>query len=400
VRRQTSRDYGAPHRPALVRALDALWAAVGFERPVDADRWIAEAERRAGVAFEGDRAPFEVLAESLREEGGLTPVGRAIVEARLVGAIRGRLEVEATAAAPAPVTAPVAIVGLQRTGTTFLQRLLGAHPSLRTLYSFEALAPMRRPRERGAEVRIREARLASRALAYLAPDFVVVHPVEALDAEEEVVLLEGTGLSTGFEATMHVPAYARWLEGQDQGPAYRHLRRCLGLLERRRRWVLKTPHHLEFLPDLVAAFPDVRLVWTHRDPAVTVPSFCSMVAHARGLVSDAVDPHDVGVHWLRKTSRMVERAEAFRAAHPEVPVLDVAYDALIGDPRGTLARVLDFAEVPTPPRAWRRLDAKLRASRRRGPSRHAYRAEDFGLSPAAIGACFPGRGERRRRVEA
>ena len=34
-----------------------------------------------------------------------------------------------------------------------------------------------------------------------------------------------------------------------------------------KRWVLKTPHHLGFLPALNREFPDAHLIVTHRDPA-------------------------------------------------------------------------------------------------------------------------------------
>jgi len=49
---------------------------------------------------------------------------------------------------------------------------------------------------------------------------------------------------------MHVPAYAAWLETTDQSAAYVYGAKLLKLLQWQRpgkRWVLKSPHHLEFL---------------------------------------------------------------------------------------------------------------------------------------------------------
>lgn len=361
------------------------WLGEGTQLAIDADRWF----RAVDAPPHWDPEPFEVLARSLRNEASLTPFGRIVVVERVVGALRARRHVEAVAAPAGPLSPPIIIVGLQRTGTTLLQRLLSSVPGHRGLMAWEALSPGPVPGERSPQGRIRRAERAATALRYIAPDFVAVHPVEARSPEEEVVLFEQIGLSTGFEATLRVPSYAAWLEEQDQRPTYVWLERVLRLLDADAQWVLKTPHHLEFLDDLAAQFPDARLVWTHRDPRVTVPSFCSMVAHGQGLCTDRVLPLEIGQHWLRKTSRMVRRAHAFRKAHPEWPILDVAYEALTADPIGTVSQIMAFAGRPFGEAERQAVEAKYAENARHKYGRHVYDASDFGLDDDAISAAFP-----------
>ena len=43
---------------------------------------------------------------------------------------------------------------------------------------------------------------------------------------------------------------------------------------------------LEYLDVLLTVFPEATVVQTHRDPQKSVVSFCSMVAHGRGIFSD------------------------------------------------------------------------------------------------------------------
>jgi len=388
--RSTTRDYRRPHRPLPVWALNALWRAVGTwsQPPIDASAWF----RAAGAPSRWDREPFEVLAASIRDEARLTPLGRAVVSARLVGALRARRHVEALGAPPdrAGAPPPIVVVGLQRTGTTLLQRLLAALPGHRGLRSWEALNPAPWPGERSPRRRIRHARRAAAALRYLAPDFVAAHPVEPDQPEEEVILFEQLALSTGFEATFRVPRYAAWFEEQDQREAYAWLARVLAHLEPdpRVRWVLKTPHHLEFLPELVEAFPGAHLVWTHRDPRATLPSFCSMVAHGHALVTDHVDPHEIGRHWLRKTQRMWQRGLAFRRDRPDVPVLDVAYEDLVADPMATVRRVVAFAGTELDADGQRAVQTQLSRSPRHKYGRHVYGARDFGLEESALSAAY------------
>ncbi|MCY3796108.1 MAG: sulfotransferase, partial [Gammaproteobacteria bacterium] len=123
----------------------------------------------------------------------------------------------------------VLIAGLQRTGTTALHRLLASHPDMRALMSWEALnpAPLPSEGERGFDRRLRHARLAERTIAYLAPAFFAVHPIAHDAPEEDILLLDLSFMSQTPEATMHVPSYAKWLEGQDHAPAYRDLRTLL-----------------------------------------------------------------------------------------------------------------------------------------------------------------------------
>ena len=384
VMRRTSQNYRSPFRPWWVRGLNAAWGQIGewAQAPLSVDAWFRVSKAPSGW----DRTPFEVLAESLRAEAHLHPVGRAIVQARIVGALRARRQVEAEeASAWVDEPAPIVIIGLQRTGTTLLHRLLSAVPGHRGLHSYEVLAPVG---PQGA--RIRSARLAAWAVRQLAPDFQAVHPIDPELPEEEVVLFEHVGLSTGFEATLRVPSYAAWLEAQPQAQAYAWLRRVLATLHTADapRWVLKTPHHLEFLDDLITAFPNARLIWMHRDPQITVPSFCSMVAHGHGLCTDAVDPEEIGAHWLRKTGRMVERGLAFRKERPDISVMDVGYNELVADPVATVTHILKAVGTEVTPQLERGLAERVRRSPRHRFGQHAYAAADFGLTSSTIAARF------------
>ena len=117
-----------------------------------------------------------------------------------------------------------------------------------------------------------------------------------------------------------------------------------------RCWVLKTPHHLEYLDVILAVFRDVSVVQTHRDPKKSIPSFCSMVAHATGLWSDRVDPQEIAAHWMRKTLRMIERSMNVRKTSPDGVFVDVLYRDLVADPIGALRTVyrsagIDFTEA-------------------------------------------------------
>ena len=59
------------------------------------------------------------------------------------------------------------------------------------------------------------------------------------------------------------------------------------------RWILKTPNHLWHLEALLAAYPDARIIWTHRDPGPVVTSLASLAnAGQRPLTRRTRPPPD------------------------------------------------------------------------------------------------------------
>jgi hypothetical protein len=402
--RRTHTEYSRPHRPLLIRAINRLGtgtngSAAGLRMTESA--LLAEACRREGLADFGDdsfRPGLRELLAAIQTEARLTPVGRWITHQRLVGMLRNRLRAERLfrdhpEILGLEIKPPIVITGMQRTGTTLLHRLLAADPDTRALLAWEALnpAPHLNPPKGGRDPRVRTARLSQRALALMAPDFFAVHPVEAEAPEEDVLLLDYSFLSTVPEATLRVPSFSRWLEGQDVLPAYRYLKKLLQLLQWQRpgrRWVLKSPHHLEYLDTLFTVFPEARIVFTHRDPAVTQASFCSMIAHGRGVFSDAVDPHEIGREWLRKVGRLVGRALDVRRRWGDGRFLDVYYRDLVQDPMKQIERVYDFVRISLTPPVRERIEQARRTNVRHKYGVHDYRLEDFGLTRQKVAAGF------------
>ncbi len=395
--RETSRDYARPYRPRAIAIANRVLPKLGR---LERDALLDAARARTGLADFGRDdflEPLDVLLDSIAREARLSPIGHLVTRERLVGVLANRLTAIAAADASVramPLRPPWVITGLQRTGTTLLQRLLASDPDHRWLASWEALhpAPSRRRTLLGADARIAAAVTAERALGYLAPDFFAVHPVQAYGPEEDVLLLDQAFRSTVPEATLRVPTYARWLETVDQRPAYEHEKLLLQVLSAQRgagkRWVLKTPHHLEWIEVLLDVFEGARVIWTHRDPLVTVASFCSMVAHGRGVFSDAVDPREVGRDWGRKVARMVERALAARAAGREHAFIDVDYADLCRDPIAEVRKIYAACGEALTPEAERRMRRTLASHPQHQHGVHRYALEDFGLDPGELRARF------------
>ncbi len=401
--RTTSTDYSRPYRPLpvrLVNGLGSLAGEIGLRAGLDAESLLAAAKRKTGLRDFGDRGFFErlqILTRAIKNHARLHPLGRLMARQNLLRILANRLRLTDAFGRGQngclETADPVFIVGLQRTGTTLLHRLLARDPGWRHLESWEAVnpAPLAGGLFSGGDHRPRAAGAAQFVLSYLAPDFTAIHPVAAREPEEDCLLFDYDLHGTVPEALWRVPGFSTWLERQDHTAAYCYYSKILSYLRHRRpggRWLLKTPQHLEQLCSLFAVFPGARLIQIHRDPLRTMASFCSMMAHSRGVFSDQVDPEDIGRHWFAKAKRMIARSMAERIVRGEEAFLDVSYYDLTADALGTARRIYDWLGIELSTGAAERMRSYLLHNPQHKLGRHLYRLADFGLEQSDVESAF------------
>lgn len=374
---------------------------------LDVEGLIERARRKTGLSDFGDewfREPLGVLVKSINAEAGLSALGRTIVHKRLGDALMVRLRAEDLFKRHPEILDidlghVFVIAGLQRTGTTLLHRLLGSDPRMRAVLSWEALNPVPLPGETPSDPkhRIRQAKIAQRGLAYIAPAFFAIHPVEYDLPEEDILFLDLSFMSQSHQATMRVPTYAKWLEGQDSTPAYLYLKKMMQLLywqNPAHNCVLKSPHHMEYLETVLKVFPGATIIQTHRDPQKTMASFVSMVCHGAGIFSDDINVPEISEHWQRKVKRLIERSATARTLQTEDRFVDILYKDLTDDPMKQLRRIYDRVGVPLDEEVERNAADLLERQVKNKYGRHTYRSEDFGMSTEQIERDF---GEYRAR---
>jgi len=414
--RVTSRRYAKPHRPRAIEFANIIGVALsrlGVRASLTERSLVAAARRSSGLHFVAGREfrePLRRLLQAIEEEAHLNPVGRIALRQVVSRNLANRLRIDALLLRhpeieDIPVEAPVFVVGLRRTGTTLMQRLLAKDPGLRALSSWEGInpAPLSEKELAPGELdpRMRIADMAEKAIRYMAPDFFAVHPVEARGQEEDSLVFDPSFFTTTAEALMNIPSFTTWLESIDHEPAYREYKRVLQVLLWQRpgadtkiRWLGKTLLHLEHLDALLEVFPDAKIVQTHRDPTRTVASLCSMLAHARGVFSDEVDPRVVGSQWLDKTHRMVTRGMAARGELGERPFIDVQYADFVADPLKQIVRIGEFIGRPLDAATEEGMRRFLSANPQHRHGRHAYQLEDFGLDRESVSRRFAAYRER------
>ncbi|MGY8736722.1 MAG: sulfotransferase, partial [bacterium] len=239
-----------------------------------------EARRRAGLEDFGDDHfldPMRRLLSSLEDEAQLHAMGRVTMFERIVGSLVGRLSaqdffVRHPEILEEEIVAPTVIVGLARTGSTMMHRLLAADPSVYAVRWWECRAPSPYPGSdwRREDPRIPDAYAEIDAILEAAPALATIHPWDAEGPDEEIMLLEHAFLSGVPDAFCNVPSYRRFVIESDMRDGYAYMKRMIQFLQWQKkeaghpaeRWVLKAPFHVGRIPQLIEAFPDAMIVQT------------------------------------------------------------------------------------------------------------------------------------------
>jgi Sulfotransferase family len=365
-----------------------------------------EARGETGLTDFGDdwfMEPLERLVEWVNRDAGLvSPESSA--GARIRSALTDRLKLERyfkdhPEAASEKIELACAIIGLPRTGSTMVHRLLAASPKLTALWWWETAFPFPLPGENPTDPSPRQNAAKGMVEWLLSewPDFESIDPMDAMAINEEVVLLDRTFLSTTYDSMMPIHEYGYWQAEQDHEPAIRDLYRFMQVIqhqrvarsEPRRPWVFKTPHYvLGALGGLLKVWPDVKLVMTHRDVAQVLPSYCSMCASLSINSSTTYRKEREGAHWTRRFKDGLQRLEAIRSVLPQDQVIDVDYEATVSDPLGTARRLMAALGRSVDDADNAAFAAAISANARDARPKHKYSAADFGLTSDGIAADF------------
>ncbi len=384
-----------------IRAINALGGSLEPVGRPSSEIWWSRAmrlNRDAGEPSADTRQALDVFTRALNQEANLSFIGKiaawidctrmAGTHLRVEQALREDPRIEETELPP-----PIFVLGLFRSGTTVLHRLLGQDPENRTLPHWESFDPS--PSVEGPR---RAQRSLSRSLMLadlISPSIKAIHPMDAYQTDECRGMFTNVFRTPQLNVQYRIPGYVDWLLEQDATLAYRHHRRQLQLALHQRpggkRLVLKDPTHTFFVDAILKVHPNARFLFIHRDPVETLSSICSLHAHARSVFSNDVEAHALGrelsesymMRLLEPAVRTVDRLGEGRVAHVRAP--DLSRDAV-----GTIARAYETLGLELGIEARLAMRAFLaEKARNRGP-KHIHAAEGFGLNPDAIRERFEG----------
>jgi hypothetical protein len=403
-------DLAEPRFSQEAQQIRDMMTVLAADCPLDSDALHARAIADTGLDDFGPddyRERLDVYLAALREIPGLHGPGVVNFFGQLSQWLKNRLlladlltrhpEIQDIELLP-----PVVIAGLPRTGTTHLHNLLGAASAdsrlsppgtFRTLPYWESFEPFPLPAEAGIEPDPRAARMdvAVTVMNTLMPHFALMHEMTTEHVHEEIQLLANDFSTMFMETLAYVPRWRDYYLAHDQTSTYEYLAtqlKALQFVRGGRRWLLKSPQHLEQLPVLNRVFPGVIVVCTHRDPVPVVISMVAMLTYSARMHRCPVPVEEIATGWIDRLGLMLAALIRDRDVIPPDRSIDVRFDDFMGDEMGVAARVYELAGEPLTADAHAALSVYQSGHERGRLGRVDTSAEMFGLDEGELHARF------------
>ena len=295
--------------------------------------------------------------------------------------------------------APIVLAGIPRSGTTNLSNIMASDSRLNSLSFWEGYRPV--PSQ---DVLTGKVEDDSRDLYWkkgladmtaVAPLFQNMIDIPYDGATEETTLMHMAGMPVGHQNHVYTPDWNHWFwKEMDPAVLYSFLRKAIQALQwlrgNNKRWILKSPHHLAFLPSVDRFFPGAKYVITHRDPASSMVSNMYMIAYIFRETQDR--PNVDGAFGVATgmgqgmIGGLVRDIDSLNPADVE----HIYFHEYMADPMGMLKRVYQRAELEWTEQAEGELKAYIDSHQRgRHGGKLMYRPErDFNRARDEIRAPY------------
>jgi hypothetical protein len=335
---------------------------------------------------------LKALLQSMDYDPQFTETGRRAAWGMVVDVLAGRAHaIKSMKANPgfdaAPIVSPVVIIGVPRTGTTALHRLMAVDPRFQGLQTWLLDSPMPRPPidTWGDYPEFRKSIALLEAHYGAVPEGKAAHYRAAEEVHECCMLLRHSFVSNLWSCGWSAATYDAWWQATSEWPAYQYYKRCVQLIgssEPDKRWLLKNPGHIEHLDLLFAVFPDAKVIQTHRDPAKAVPSLVSLLMRMHPVMEEGrLDQR--GAIMLRrevaKWSNAAAKCAAARERHPG-KVIDVVHGDFHRNPMATVEKIYAFIGMDIPDDTRAALAKRIEEKPELQFGEHRYDIRDFGMT--------------------
>ena len=335
--------------------------------------------------------PLNILTKSLNEEANLTVFGSLAVTYLLNSQLKTRSRVNEYLKKnePQTISPPLFIMGLPRSGTTFLFHLLGNDPNHRSPCFWEILhlSPFSYKDSMREKNVIRRTNLELSLVNRLVPELRLVHPILS-DFPEECTLLTALGLqSYSYIYVANTPSYQEYLMNADFTSGFLWHSRFLKVLESKEkpvRWLLKDPNHIEHLPEILKIYPEANFVHIHRDPIESIGSICSITSKVRSGFSNKVNNLQIGNSTLNYWDNALNKHLNDRNNISQEKIFNLQYSDLITDPLKQVKSIYSHFDYDLSEEGKSAMESFLSKPSQLKEGKHRYELENFGLSSQLV----------------
>ncbi|XP_013404993.1 uncharacterized protein LOC106169895 isoform X2 [Lingula anatina] len=304
-----------------------------------------------------------------------------------------------------PLRKPVFVLGVMRSGTTFLHGLLAQDPAFRPPLLYELLNPV--PPETGAgtkdDPRIAAAERVPGLFQVIDPDFPSKHEIGATLPHECYHLFGSVGLIDKvaqlfcFNITMYEKWWKKSLKREYMVEFYQDYKKALQMMTSKdedvghRRLLMKDHLHSLFSESLLEVFPDASFINPVRNPVDIVSSWCSVVDSLLPMYFNpgVITKFEIGRRVLEDiayyTSTFLKYRKSCDQSGRQIRVIDVHQVDLVRDPITKVKEIYSYLGMELNSDVANKM-AKYIAERKKSRKlqRHQHCCTDYGLTEKEI----------------
>ena len=335
--------------------------------------------------------PFNLLIDSLNEEANLSYIGKLAAEYQIKQHIRNRSVISQTYSGikDPKVSKPIFVIGLPRSGTTFLFNLLSQDFRNRSPLFWEMMKPLPLVEPNGykEKIRIRQSDLILYFKERFIPKLDDLHTIRS-SSPEECLLIKVFAIQSIFYFYMaNTPTYLEYLSNCNTKIGYEWHYKFLSILEthnKPERWLLKDPSHLGNLDEILSFYPDASFIHITRDPAETLPSICSLTAQVRKGFSAHIDLNDLGQKTLKFWQISNTKNEDQRSRLSLEKYMQVRFEDLIDDPINLIRDIYNNFSLTLDDSTLLKMTGYIEEGSIEARAKHQYSLEDYGLDRVEV----------------
>ncbi len=395
--------------------IDSAYSLLGYRAFLTKDAMLKEFDSAAPLdqylgtkeELKKHRQLIVSYCEGIDSNPFLSSIGRFLAKKMSLNLLKNRKKVlqyyhsnKKFIEAEGKVKAPVIITGLPRSGTTLLHRLMSEDPNTRSPYTFEMEIPTP-PMTLGAnpqeDPRVYNSGAVINNLSRLAPGFLEKfaesHLWSATEMEESLLyMLLHNGITLMNAATAGTAYIDDLIKNEDVLPVFRYERLFFTMLDAYRpaktHWTLKAPAYAANFPYMFIEYPDARVVVTHRNPLVTLPSICRLVeSWCIAFDQDgSFDKYRFGQLLRVALKNYLIVPFIYRKEHPEKEgqVFDCIYEELFSNPIAMVKKIYQKFDLEYSKEFEERMKIYLEKNKQGKYGRHKYSLEEYGFNRQSI----------------
>lgn len=375
---------------------------------LDPKKLMNEASAASGLSDYGDTyfvAPMTRLLDRAARELNFNPAGLAGYKQDVVRCLVNRLRTQEDIRRHPEIleedlSDPLIIIGLPRSGTTKLQRMMAAAPEVQKLFMWRMVNPAPFPDAVQGRPDPRIAATLDRLTAGDNEAVQAAHAMAASLVDEEFVLFDFNldPSVTGWDGRLPLFHHQNWAatgkEREADLKSYRYVRTLLQYLQWQdggklgRPWIMKAIIHLPHMDALLECFPKATIVHCHRDPRNAIPSVAKLMCELWS-VKAKIDRKLLGREFLEWGSLAVSRyLEARKRLQLDDQILDVKYERIRDEAMPIIREIYQRAGWEMTDEAEHSMLQWERDNEQGKHGKHDYSLQEFGLSEAMIDQAF------------